>query len=31
VHRAPMMTLAVLCAMMGFPLDAAVNTIQARR
>ncbi len=30
VHRAPMMTLAVLCAL-GFPLDAAMNTIQARR
>jgi len=27
---APMMTLAVLCAL-GFPLDAAMNTIQARR
>jgi hypothetical protein len=30
VHRAPMMTLALLCAL-GFPLDAAMNTIQARR
>ncbi len=30
VHRAPMMTLAVLCAL-GFPLDAAMNTIQTRR
>ncbi len=30
VHRAPMMTLAVLCAL-GFPLDAAMNMIQARR
>jgi protein-tyrosine phosphatase len=30
VHRAPMMTLAVLCAM-GFGLDDAMQTIQARR
>ncbi len=30
VHRAPMMTLAVLCAL-GFGLDDAMQTIQARR
>jgi protein-tyrosine phosphatase len=30
VHRAPMMTLAVLCAL-GFQLETAINTIQARR
>src|ERR1022692_3794285 len=30
VHRAPMMTLAVLCAT-GFGLDDAMETIQARR
>jgi protein-tyrosine phosphatase len=30
VHRAPMMTLAVLCAL-GFGLDDAMETIQARR
>ena len=30
VHRAPMMTLAVLCAL-GFGLDDAMDMIQARR
>jgi protein-tyrosine phosphatase len=30
VHRAPMMTLALLCAL-GFGLDAAMDMIQARR